>query len=444
MKLRNINYHTWTRNHQENHPAAWFRQYYPFDLFQRVKFSPELIGQSQVSELKGIKFELLIKSIRMQENGRWNCVLSIQSKHNSPSQQWHNRSWSSDFVFIYSASGDFITVFTKDTDPTKEAIIDFRENRFDKLVEIKSMPVSNILIQSLILDVGEDAFPNGNQDKNQAWLNEGLLPLLEHPGVTPKPCNFFSPLYSCERDLWICYAYNEEKAHRIAIYNGNQCRKLITVFVCPTPTKHHRCRYPHVKVISLNEFCCLSANISSARQNQIRFLQNHMNGLPRERSKITIEQEITNQCTPCEIKMSELKEAFSIMKIIPKTEEQMFYYLSAMNLINAWISAQRNNKSTNNNLFRDMYFFKTYLSNVLELQIKTSNILGKLSIEGGIVMIEIFDYQFSFHAIPKSNLIREFETSPLNARRQWRGVRLQPVAPLILELGRLVCPGGLV
>ena len=79
--------------------------------------------------------------------------------------------------------------------------------------------------------------------------------------VFKKKANRFSPIYSIDRDIWVCYSFSEEKAHRLAFYNANQCKNLIVVFCNPTYTRHHRCDYIGTKIISLYE---LSELVSSA------------------------------------------------------------------------------------------------------------------------------------------------------------------------------------
>ena len=70
-----------------------------------------------------------------------------------------------------------------------------------------------------------------------------------------------------------------------------------------------------------------------------------------------------------EIYKSELMEAFAIMKILPNSGNDWLYYLSAMNLINAWIG--RNRKLNRGKLFGNLYFFKTYICEALSHVIKS-------------------------------------------------------------------------
>ena len=51
-------------------------------------------------------------------------------------------------------------------------------------------------------------------------------------------------------------------------------------------------------------------------------------------------------------------------------------------------------------------------------------------------MIELNDFQFSFHHVPMSDKMTEFLNSDRNIEIKWSGKRLQPIAPLIFRYAR--------
>lgn len=445
MKLRNFNYETWVGNHEEEHPATWFRKFYPFELLADVDFKEDLIGLEQTIRRGQLQYSALLKSLTIQENGRFKCVLAFRDQFDTKTKRWKYRTWQSDFVVIFDSDGAFVTVYTQKDDPTKRAVRSFYSADFERLGELRSIPLSAILIQSIVINISECYFPNGRQDAAYKWLPDGIAPAVDHPGIVRKKSNFFAPIYSVGRDLWVCYAFSEEKAHRIAIYNGDQCSKLFVVFVNPTPTSHHRCRYKHASVLSLNEYSSLWPEKSVNWLNQIRFLQNHMNPSEKVISIDELEREIeTPKQQDYPILKSHLMEAMNLQSLRPTTEDEMFHYLCAMNLINAWISGQRKQtQSSQDKKLKSLYAFKNRLADVLEHQLKTDSLLARMYIDGNLVMLELQGYQFSFHAVTMGEQLTKYRESQRNEHIEWSGKKIQPIASLVYELGKIRCPRGL-
>ena len=38
MKLNSLNFETWCKNHSSDHQAKWYRELYPFHIFQKIDF----------------------------------------------------------------------------------------------------------------------------------------------------------------------------------------------------------------------------------------------------------------------------------------------------------------------------------------------------------------------------------------------------------------------
>jgi len=51
----------------------------------------------------------------------------------------------------------------------------------------------------------------------------------------------------------------------------------------------------------------------------------------------------------------------------------------------------------------------------------------------GVAYVDILGVQFSFHAIPRTKRISDYIASGQNSSQPWSGIRLQPIAPLVLE-----------
>ena len=387
-------------------------------------------------------YYVTIKKIELQENGRYRTTFNIITFPRSKTQEWKNRKWNTTFQIIYNKEFEFITIFSKNEDPSKDYVVRFMKGNFQRINENKSIPVSELLIRTLILHISEDAFPGGKHNETFMFTQEGIREISEHSPFSRKKVNYLPPIYSLGRDLWICYSFTEEKAHRIAFYNANQCNKLIVVFCNPSYTRHHRCQYSGTSIVSLYDYAnYVSSEIRKKYEGQIRFLQNHLNIQDKLDSKELLKEINTPTKEIYDIKKSELMEALGVMKIYPKDDQDFFHFLCAVNLINAFLSRQRNGKQLSkkdNKLFKNMYYFKIFISDIITDRIKNKNFSTPIYITRGLIMVDIFGFQFSFHYIPFNQTIINYEKSYYNKEIIWSGKRLQPLAPLLFNYSRAI------
>lgn len=439
MTLQNLDFRTWCKNHESDHDSKWCRELYPYNVFRQINFAADKINIQQKIEFNRVYYFATIKKIELQENKRYRTTFDLSTIPASKSQTWKKRTWNASFQIVYSADNKFITIFTKKEDPSKDYVTRFMKGNFVKINLNKSLPISELLFRTLLLHISEENFPGGQHYKKFSSIENGIRTLPEHPQFKRNPNDFF-PLYSIDRKVWITYAFNEEKANRIAFYNANQCEKLLVVFCNPTFTRHHRCIYSGTQIISLFEFSnLLTSDLRLKYEPQIRFLQNHLN--IGEQFKIDeLKKEIkTPKQKEYEIKKSDLMEALGVMKIMPTDEFDTFHSLAAINLINSWLSRNRNKETISDKdgkLFKNMYYFKTYLANILTDLIKREVDFAKIYIEKDLSIVETFGFQFSFHHTPVNETISSYEKSNANNKIIWTGKRLQPIAPLLLNYSR--------
>lgn len=437
MNLKNCNFDTWSKNHSPEHKDKIFRELYPYNVFSRIDFSEKLINSEQRILFNHATYFAELQKIELQENDRYRTTFKLSTTSKSKTQAWKKRSWDERFQIVYTKNLDFITVFTKSEDSSKDYLKRFYKGNFQKITENRSLPISDLLFRTFVSTLCEDLFGDGNYYEEFKLLKEGYRKLPQHEQFHLKDKNFFSPIYSQERKLWVCHSFNEEKAHRIALYNGNQCDELYVIYCNPTYTRHHRCNYPNVHVLSLFEFVYRnSKKIYGEFEKQIRFLQNHMHS-QEEYSEESLLDEIKQPIKGnYEIFKSELMEALSIMKISPKNDIDLFHYLSSMNLLNSWINQNKKKKDSSEELYRDMYSFKTYLGDAVTEIIKNGKLGSKIYLEQNLIIIEHHNFQFSFHNIPLSQFLKRYISSKENVEIKWSGKRLQPISPLIFRYSK--------
>lgn len=442
MKINNVTFETWQKNHDQSHKDKWFRELYPFNVIQKIDFLEEKIDKQQTIDFSRIKYYITITKIELQENGRYKSTFEISTQPQSKNQEWKNRKWDNIFQIVYSKDFDFITVFTKKEDPSKDIVERFMNGKFDKITDYRSIPISELLIRTLILHISEDNFENGKHREIFKITKEGVREVNTHPDFRLKNFNStFAPIYSIERKIWVCYAFQEEKAHRLGFYFSNQCEKLYVVYCNPTYTKHHRCNIENTFIISLYDFANLSIDSTSKKyERQIRFIQNHLNK-PEELDADKLLFEINNPVEQkYEIKKSELMEAYAFLKITPKNNEDFFHSLCCFNLINAFLSEKMDSseKRKQKRKYKDMYFFKTYLADILTKRIENKDFSIPMFITRDLTIIPIGGFQFSFHSVPMNKTLKEFRKSENNKEIIWSGKRLQPIAPLLLNYSRAI------
>ena len=428
MQLKNCNFKTWLSNHDPEHKDKIYRELYPYLAISKINFDGSKINVVQRFDINLVFYWCVIHEIKLQDNGKYKAKFYLKSSSEHSSKKWKNIIWNDDFQVIFSESYEFVTVFTKREDPSKKMLKHFFKGSFDSIKEKKSLPLSNLFFRTAVVTISEELYKDGVFDAE--YFNEFIYKEKSTNKLKIKPNSTFNPVYSIGRQLWVSYAFYEEKAHRIVLYNYNQCEELIVVYCNPNYTRHHRCKHENVRILSLFEFYFLTNNKSQSKMlNQIRFLQNNLKSIQTPTKEELIKEINLPENSAYKISQYELMEALAIMKIIPENSNNLFHYLSSMNLLNAWISRAKKNK--NLRLFNDMYYFKTYVSKVVRHLLTVNNYGAKISYENNLTIIEIYEFQFSFHHVPYDENVAEL-LKPLKKIR-WNEKRLQPIAPLVFK-----------
>jgi len=238
--------------------------------------------------------------------------------------------------------------------------------------------------------------------------------------------------------------WTEEKAHRFALLNANQCMELIVVYCHPTFSQHHRCLYPRVKIISLLNFVSGSRDQGkSLFHRQARFLINNLRIQEIKSKKYTksskqLEREIiaSRNTKKLRISVSLLREAKSGLEFEIKTVGDAAYFFSCANLINAAMTGRHGVGSIPTSLSKEVYSFKARVSDVVESMIQDPIEGVKIYFDRHLMYVKIDRIQFSFNAIAHSRAIKRFIYSAANKRQHWSGIRLQPISPIVLDWGR--------
>ncbi|MDA9872616.1 hypothetical protein N9C25_00165 [Saprospiraceae bacterium] len=437
MKLQDCNFKTWIDNHDSDHSDISFRSLYPYNTFEQILFDKSLINEIQVINYAESDYKVILEKIELQENKRFRATFELQTNHEKNETKWSKRSWNERFQIVYTLKGKFITAFTKNEDSSKTFIKKFYKGNFERISNNKSEPVSNLLFKSLVSKLTESIFSEGEFGRMFVKESPGIrnlrIPTYLTKYVKRVPITF--PVFSIERKIWLFYTYDEKDAHELAYLNCSQCEELYVIYSRPVYTKHHRCLHKGVHVLSLLEYIYIqSKSINSEYIEQVRFLQRNLE-LPITPNKKELRKEIHNKINKkYPIDENDLLEALAITKIMPLSKKDLRIFLASANLINSWLANQRINDKSNK-LFRNMYYFKSYLAKATSAMISNNNYFeSNLYIDNNLIMFEIEEYQYSFHSVPKTDTMKAYEQSLDNKEIIWSKKRLQPIASPIFQL----------
>lgn len=386
------------------------------------------------------RFVVTIQNRLQGSNGRTSWLVKITTAPASRRKLWEHRQWDDVFQLVLASDGHFITLFTQEKDPSKELVRQFFQGRLITN-SARSLPVSALLFRSLVLYAAEDVF---------GPLDRGLVlptPSSDHDELrhtSAETDSTWVPFLSRGLELWISYAFAEEKAHRVGLMNFSAAARLIVVYCQPTFSQHQRCNAANVQVLSLQEFVSLGAG--PGRFNflpQARLLINNLhleNAEHREpqlpASNLLAEIQ-SGQCKPIKIETSELREAKAGLGIVIVNASDVAYLCACANLINAALNKKIGNYEGSVRLSKDVYTFKSRLA--LSLAKVTDLNIPEVALfvaEENLVYVKVGKVQFSFHSIPRISALEEYAKSARNIPQQWNGVRLQPIAGLVLAWAR--------
>jgi hypothetical protein len=440
MQIKNISFDVWLKNHEDCHKDKWLRQLYPWNLFNLTDYSEDNVGQCQKIAFENVDYFVTLKSRVIGKNNRFNYLFEVKPDRTKSYNEWENRIWDNEFVLVATQELDFITVFSKREDPTNQMVKYFKNRNFKKLSQYRNQDVSSFLFRTTISLIAEATFGDLEDYREFAWIPNGIRQLTIPPQFQSHVPSV-QPFLSHDRNIWISYAFYEDKAHRIALYNANQCKELIVVYCSPVLTEHHRCCLPNVKVVSLTRFLQLSSEkVLKEYLNHVRYLQNHLLFdrivCPDDSEEEKLFSRIQKSTQEIAIYASHIKEAKAGLEIDPITNTDAAYFFACANLFNAALN--RKSYFEGKEIPKEAYSFKQVIKLNIEKLVKKpiNDIEIFVDLDLDIIYVKALGLIFSFHNIPHSQVILEYAQSASNKRINWTGLKLQPISPLVLAWAR--------
>ena len=321
-----------------------------------------------------------------------------------------------------SSDGDFVSVFhTKKREPLEKIARAFFGRRWSALKpdSFKSLAVSRFLAASVVGQVAEQVY------QSASLKHYPLGHLLAR----------VSPMFASGSDLWIGHRFFSEDAYEWARRNAESASRIIAIYFADTKYQFRTDLPPTASVHSVTELD--SIELGGRYEDLIRVL---LRGLQTptehpsagELSAVVLGRRKVHAGPVVE---ADVHEALAALKRPCHSKNELRYQLAAAVVLNAWIESERLLGYPQRKKF---YAFKKRVDDLVNwaaeavlpgvaLWAETSRKNG-----GPIMFVRIDGVDFSFHAIPSAR----FFLNSGDLKLSWSGVRLKPIAPLLLAWAR--------
>lgn len=426
MRLRNVTFATWLCSHgQKDVHERWLRELYPWPVLAQVECDAAQVGQPQRIVYDGVEFEITLKSVRFQPNhGTYRYRLFVESN----GLGWHSRSYADEFDMCGAPDGSFVTLFhAKKEEPLEKIAKAFFKRRWTDLspAAFKTLVVSRFLAASIAGEVAEEAF--------QAFS------LTHYPQA--RLIGAAVPMLASGEDLWVGYRFFSEDAYEWARRSAGNAARVVALYFADTKYQFKTDLPRGMTVQSIAHLD--STELGGRHQDLIRVLLRGLE-LPTEAPgpeclAPIILGHANAPVTP--LSEADVHEALAALKRPCGSKSELRYQLAAAVVLNAWIESERRLGFSHRKKF---YAFKEKVD-WLTNWVMTAEPAGvRLWAEAlphsktPILYIRVDQVDFSFHAIPVARRLLDSGRSQLT----WSGVRLKPIAPLVLAWARALLEPG--
>jgi hypothetical protein len=319
-----------------------------------------------------------------------------------------------------SPDGTFVTVFhTKKEEPLEKIAKAFFGRKWDSLsaYSFKSLAVSRFLAASIVGQVVEQAF--------------GDVALTHYPGA--RLVGGATPMFADSSKLWIGYRFFSENAYAWARRSAGSASRVIALYFADTKYQFRTDLPPGVEVHSIAQFDLIE--LRARYEELIRVLQR---GLELPEDVLDTEQLASivmgrTKAPPAPILEADVHEALTALNRPCTSKSEFRYQLAAAVVLNAWIEDERRLGFVQRKKF---YAFKQQIGALVDwagdARLPGVRIWAEVLSKEPVLYIRLDDVDFSFHAIPGAKaFLHSGNNTPI-----WSGVRLKPIAPIVLAWAR--------
>ena len=426
MRLRNVTFAKWLCSHgQKDAHERWLRELYPWPVLAQVECDAAQVDQPQRIVYDGVEFEVTLKSIRFQpKHGTYRYRLFLESN----GLGWHSRSYADEFDMCGAPDGSFVTLFhAKKEEPLEKIAKAFFKRRWTDLspAAFQTLAVSRFLAASIAGEVAEEAF--------QAFS------LTDYPQA--RLIGAAAPMLASGDDLWVGYRFFSEDAYEWARRSAGSAARVVALYFADTKYQFKTDLPPGTAVQSITHLD--STELGGRHEDLIRVLLRRLE-LPTqvpgpEQLAPIILGHAQAPVTP--LSEADVHEALAALKRPCGSKSELRYQLAAAVVLNAWIESERRLGFSHRKKF---YAFKQKVEWLTNWAMTAEPAGVRLWAEAlpqsktPILYIRVDEVDFSFHAIPVTCRLLGSGRSQLT----WSGVRLKPIAPLVLAWARALLDLG--
>lgn len=381
------------------------------------------IGQVQQITHDDVVYHVTLKAVQWQpSHGSYRYRLVVESD----GLGWHSRSLSDVYDMCGAPDWSFVTLFhTKKREPLETIARAFFGRRWSNLNTklFRSLAVSRFLAASIASAVAEKAFHS--------------LPLTHYPEA--RLIGGMSPMLASGHKLWVGHRFFSEDAYAWARRSAGRASRVIALYFADTKYQF-KTDLPagsEVQSIAHLDFTELEGQFDDLIRILLRGLELPIEPPdPKKLSSIVLGR---TQVPAVPVSEADVHEALAALKRTCRSKAELRYQLAAAVVLNAWIESERRLGFFQRKKF---YAFKQKVDSLVNWAIERRLPGVKLWAEKlpgaatTVLYVRINGVDFSFHAIPSADKMLDSNSDHL----RWSGVRLKPIAPLVLAWARGLLP----
>lgn len=418
MKLQNVTFANWLVSHRHKESEErWLRELYPWPVLAQVECDTQYVGRAQRIIYAGVEYEVTLKSIRWQpQHGTFKYRLLLESE----GLGWHARSFCDEYDMCGAPDGTFVTLFhAKKEEPLEKIAKAFFGRKWGDIraESFRSLTVSRFLAASIAVEVAELAFRD--------------VRLEHYPDA--RLVGGESPMLASGRDLWVGHRFFSEDAYAWARRSAGSASRVVALYFADTKYQFRTDLPPGAEVQSTTQLDSteLGGQYADLILSLLRGLEIPTETPPLEQLALIVLGHVHAPDTP--VSEADVHEALASLKRPCGSKAELRYQLAAGVVLNTWIEEERRHGFSQRKSF---YAFKQQIGVLVKWAAKANLPSVHLWAEPQpghampILYVRIDDVDFSFHAIPFARDLLGHE------QLTWGGVRLKPIASIVLAWAR--------
>lgn len=420
LRLRDVTFASWLQSHGQKDPEErWLRELYPWPVFAQVDIDAKRMGRPQRIVYDGVEYDVTLNNVRWQpKHGTYRYRLLVECD----GLGWHSRSFSDEFDICATPDGCFVTLFhAKTQEPLEKMARAFFGRRWTDIStdSFKTLAVSRFLAAAIAGQVAEEAFKT--------------IPLTHCPNA--RLIGGTAPMLASGSDLWIGYRFFSENACDWARRSTGKASRVVALYFADTKYQF-KTDLPagtEVQAIAQLDATMLGGRHEDLIRTLLRGLELPTETPDQEQLECIVLGHTEAPLAP--VTEADVHEALAALKRLCGSKAELRYQLASAVVVNAWIESERRLGFPQRKKF---YAFKqkvhSLASWVAEARPPGVELWAEALLPSGapVLFVRVDNVDFSFRAIPFARRLLASRTENL----KWKGVRLKPIAPLVLAWAR--------